>query len=167
MELINCHHCGRSVSFTAASCPHCGSIEPAGPYRFNRKEARRYRIEDRNDRTLILITVGFGAVGAFYGVETSSSTHGALVAGLCYGFVGAAVGVPLAFAISITAQLAIVQAYLPAQRPSAGVSLQRGTARVHGGIERLAGSDSVLPVWSRKIPSHLAVALQRKGANHG
>jgi rRNA maturation protein Nop10 len=73
MELINCHDCGRCVSFTAASCPHCGSIEPAGPYRFNRKEARRHRIEERNDRTLILMTVGFGAVGAFYGVEISSS----------------------------------------------------------------------------------------------
>jgi hypothetical protein len=102
MELINCHDCGLSVSFTAVSCPHCGSIEPAGPYRFNRKEARRYRIEDRNDRTLILITVGFGAIGAFYGVEISSSTLGALVASLCYGFLGVAIGVPLAFAINIT-----------------------------------------------------------------
>src|SRR5260370_3948715 len=75
---------------------------PAAPYGYKRKEARRYRIEDRNDRTRILITVGFGAVGAFYGVETSSSTLGALVASLCFGFVGAAVGGPLAFAINIT-----------------------------------------------------------------
>jgi hypothetical protein len=75
MELINCHDCGLSVSFTAVSCPHCGSIEPAGPYRFNRKEARRYRIEDRNDRTLILITVGFGAVGAFAPRITMMRNH--------------------------------------------------------------------------------------------
>jgi hypothetical protein len=78
------------------------SIEPAGPYRFNRKEARRHRIEERNDRTLILMTVGFGAVGAFYGVEISSSALGALIAGLCYGFLGVAIGAPLAFAINIT-----------------------------------------------------------------
>src|SRR5215475_8774275 len=29
-ELIKCHDCGGSVSFRAASCPHCGSMEPAG-----------------------------------------------------------------------------------------------------------------------------------------
>ena len=102
MELINCHDCGQSVSFTAASCPRRGSIEPAGPYRFNRKEARRYRIEERNDRTLIRMTVGLGAVGTFYGVETSSSTFRALVAGPWYGFLGVAIGATLAFAINIT-----------------------------------------------------------------
>jgi hypothetical protein len=102
MELINCHDCGQSVSFTAPSCPHCGSIEPAGPYRFNRKEARRHRIEEKNDRTLIAIAVVLGMIGAFYGVETSSSILGALVAGVCYGFLGVAIGVPLAFAINIT-----------------------------------------------------------------
>jgi rRNA maturation protein Nop10 len=102
MELINCHDCEQSVSFTAASCPHCGSIEPAGPYRFNRKEARRYRIEERNDRTLILMTVGFGVVGAFYGAESSSSMLGALIVGLWYGFLGVVIGMLLAFAINIT-----------------------------------------------------------------
>jgi hypothetical protein len=102
MELINCHDCGQSVSFTAPSCPHCGSIEPAGPYRFNRKEARRHRIEEKNDRTLIAITVVLGMIGAFYGVETSPSILGALVAGVCYGFLGTAIGAPLAFAINIT-----------------------------------------------------------------
>jgi hypothetical protein len=93
---------GQSVSFTAPSCPHCGSIEPAGPYRFNRKEARRHRIEEKNDRTLIAITVVLGMIGAFYGVETSPSILGALVAGVCYGFLGTAIGAPLAFAINIT-----------------------------------------------------------------
>jgi hypothetical protein len=102
MELINCHDCGASVSFTAAGCPHCGSIEPAGPYQFNRKEARRHRIEERNDRTLILMAAGLGVIFAFYGVETSSSTIGAFIAGGCYGFLGVVIGVPLAFAINIT-----------------------------------------------------------------
>jgi rRNA maturation protein Nop10 len=102
MELINCHDCGQSVSFTAVNCPHCGSIEPAGPYRFSRKEARRYRIEEKNDRTLIATTVALGVIGAFYGAESSSSMLGALIAGLWYGFLGVAIGAPLAFTINIT-----------------------------------------------------------------
>ena len=52
MEVISCHDCKRLVSFTAISCPHCGSTEAAGPYRFSKREARRYRIEDRNDNNL-------------------------------------------------------------------------------------------------------------------
>jgi len=99
-ELIRCHDCEQSVSFTAARCPHCGSVEPAGPHRFNKKEARRHRIEERNDRTLFLMTAGLGAVGAFYGVETSSRAIGALSAGLF--FLGAFIGASLAFAINIT-----------------------------------------------------------------
>jgi hypothetical protein len=43
-----------------------------------------------------------GAIGAFYGVETSTSSLGALMLGFCYGFVGVAIGAPLAFAINIT-----------------------------------------------------------------
>ncbi len=43
-----------------------------------------------------------GAIGAFYGVETSSSSLGATVLGFCYGFLGAAIGAPLAFAINVT-----------------------------------------------------------------
>jgi hypothetical protein len=54
-ELISCHDCGNGVSFTALACPHCGSTEPSGPYIRSRKEARRYRIEERNDRILITI----------------------------------------------------------------------------------------------------------------
>lgn len=68
-ELISCHDCGNGVSFTALACPNCGSTEPSGPYRFSKKEARRYRIEERNDRRLILITAGLAALGAFYGLE--------------------------------------------------------------------------------------------------
>jgi hypothetical protein len=102
METISCHDCGWSVSFTAAACPRCGSTEPTGPYRHNSKEARRLRAEDRNDRNLIIVMTALGAIGAFYGVETSSSSLGALMLGLWYGFVGVAIGAPLAFAINIT-----------------------------------------------------------------
>ena len=77
LELINCHDCDRPVSFTAADCPNCGSREPRGPYRHNRNEARRIGIEGRNDTRLILMTVGFGAIGVFYGIETSA-TYGQL-----------------------------------------------------------------------------------------
>jgi uncharacterized membrane protein YeaQ/YmgE (transglycosylase-associated protein family) len=101
-ELINCHDCDRPVSFSAAACPNCGSREPTGPYRFSAREARRLGAEDKNDRTLILMTVGLGAVGAFYGVETSSSALGAYVAATVDGFLGAAIGAPLAFAINLT-----------------------------------------------------------------
>jgi hypothetical protein len=101
-ELISCHDCHRPISFSAAACPNCGSREPTGPYRHNRKEARRLGAEDKNDRTLIMLTVGLGAVGAFYGVETSSSALGAYVTATIYGFLGAAIGAPLAFAINVT-----------------------------------------------------------------
>jgi hypothetical protein len=102
MELIACHDCGNGVSFSALACPHCGSTEPSGPYQFSRKEARRIRIEERNDRRLILMTAGLAAVGAFYGMETSSSALGALASATGYGFLGAAIGAPLAFAMNVT-----------------------------------------------------------------
>jgi hypothetical protein len=102
METINCHDCGWSVSFTAAACPNCGSREPSGSYRFSAREARRLGAEDRNDRNLIIVMTALGAIGAFYGVETSTSSLGALMLGFCYGFVGAAIGMLLAFAINLT-----------------------------------------------------------------
>jgi hypothetical protein len=102
MNLISCHDCGHGVSFSAAACPNCGSREPSGPYRHNRKEARRLGAEDKNDRNLIVVMTALGAVGAFYGVETSSSSLGAMVLGLWCGFVGVAIGAPLAFAINVT-----------------------------------------------------------------
>src|SRR5258708_11159317 len=66
-ELIKCHDCGGAVSFRAANCPHCGSLEPAGPYVFNRKEAWRHRIEERNDRNLVVVTLSCGLIRALYG----------------------------------------------------------------------------------------------------
>jgi hypothetical protein len=66
------------------------------------REARRLGAEDKNDRTLILMAAGLGVIFAFYGVETSTSSLGAIMLGFCYGFVGAAIGMLLAFAINIT-----------------------------------------------------------------
>lgn len=48
------------------------------------------------------MTVGLAAVGAFYGLETSSSILRTLVTVPLYGFVGAAIGPPLAFALNVT-----------------------------------------------------------------
>jgi hypothetical protein len=101
-ELIQCHDCAQPVSFSALACPHCGSREPSGPYQFSRKEARRIRIEERNDRRLIMMTVGLAALGAFYGLETSASVLRALFTVPLYGFVGAVIGAPLAFALNMT-----------------------------------------------------------------
>jgi hypothetical protein len=105
MELIGCHDCGGAVAFRAASCPHCGSVEPAGPYVFNRKEARRHRIEERNDRNLVVITLSCGIVGVLYGAAGNASMFGAFLAGSGYGMLGVLVGVPLAFAVNITRNL--------------------------------------------------------------
>ena len=102
METIICHDCEKPVSFSAAACPQCGSIEPRGPYRHNRREIRRHRIEERNDRTLIMFMAVLGAIGAFYGAKTGSSWMSKAVFTLLYGFVGVPAGVPIAFAINVT-----------------------------------------------------------------
>lgn len=91
-EKISCHDCGNGVSFSAVSCPHCGSTEPSGSYRFNATEARRARIEERNDRLLILMTVGLAAIGVFYGFKTSTSVLVAIIAAPLYGLLGAVIG---------------------------------------------------------------------------
>ena len=74
----------------------------AGPYRPSRRVARRNGIEARNDRTLILMMVALGAIGAFYGAEIDSTLYGKLLSGALYGFVGVCAAVPLAFAINVT-----------------------------------------------------------------
>jgi hypothetical protein len=104
-ELIECHDCGGAVSFRAGNCPHCGSVEPAGPHVFNRKEARRHRIEERNDRNLVVVTLSCGLVGGLYGAAGSASALGAVLAGFGYGMVGVLAGVPIAFAINVTRNL--------------------------------------------------------------
>jgi hypothetical protein len=101
-ELIDCHDCRRPVSFSALSCPHCGSAEPSGPYVHSKKELRRLRAEDRNDHMLLVTTVACCCAGALYGILLSSSTSGAILAGIGYGAVGLLVGAPIGFAINLT-----------------------------------------------------------------
>ena len=101
-ELIDCHDCRRPVSFSAVACPHCGSTEPSGPYKFSKKQRRRLRAEQRNDHMLFVTTVACSCAGALYGVLLSSSTFGAILAGLGYGAVGLLGGVPIGFAINMT-----------------------------------------------------------------
>jgi 4-hydroxy-3-methylbut-2-en-1-yl diphosphate synthase IspG/GcpE len=104
-ELIACHDCGAGVSFSAASCPHCGSQEPSGPHVLSSQEIRRHRIEQRNDRTLALAVVGCAASGAFYGIVMSASQIGAVVAGCGYAFVGMIIGACVGFVINMTRNL--------------------------------------------------------------
>src|ERR1700688_5002848 len=101
-ELIDCRDCRRPVSFSAVSCPHCGSTEPSGPYVHSKKELRRLGAEDRNDHTLLVTTVACCCGGALWGVLLSSSTLGAILAGLGYGTFGLLVGVTIRFAINMT-----------------------------------------------------------------
>jgi uncharacterized membrane protein YeaQ/YmgE (transglycosylase-associated protein family) len=102
METIFCHDCEKPVSFSAAACPQCGSIEPRGPYRHSRREIRRHRIEERNDRTLITFMIVLGSIGAFYGAKTGSNWVSEAWFTLLYGFVGVVAAVPIAFAINVT-----------------------------------------------------------------
>ena len=104
-ELIACHDCGKAVSFSAASCPHCGSSEPQGPYVQSRRERRRHRREERNDHTVMMAVLGCSALGACYGAITASGALWKVVAGTGYGSLGLLLGVPVAFIINITRHL--------------------------------------------------------------
>jgi hypothetical protein len=102
MELIDCHDCGGQVSFRAASCPHCGSPEPSGPYVFSKTELRRHRIEYRNDINLLVTSLGCAAAGGLYGAIVSTGGLAAILHGLLYGLLGLLIGIPIAFAINVT-----------------------------------------------------------------
>lgn len=104
-ELTDCHDCRGAVAFGAASCPHCGSREPGGPYVLSPRERRQYRIEERNDRNLVMVSLCCAIAGGVYGALTASSVLGAVVSGLGYGCLGALVGVPAAFVINVTRHL--------------------------------------------------------------
>jgi hypothetical protein len=101
-ELIACHDCGEGVSFTAASCPHCGSTEPVGPYVHSRRELRKLRVEAANDRRLVIVTLACCALGIVYGAVMGPGGAASFWGGLAYGFVGAVIGVPAAFIINVT-----------------------------------------------------------------
>jgi hypothetical protein len=112
MELIRCHDCKCSVSFSAAHCPHCGSKEPAGPYQFSKREARKFRREDKNDNYLVRTTLLIGFLGLLYGIVVGRKSgsegtwHGVQSAiivmnAALYGFVGVLLGVPLAATVNM------------------------------------------------------------------
>jgi hypothetical protein len=99
-ELIGCHDCGGPVSFSAVTCPHCGSREPSGAYIHSPRERRFHRIEERNDQTLIGMLVLCTGAGFFYGAVTG----GALPA-VGYGLVGAIIGAPAGFIVNLSRRL--------------------------------------------------------------
>jgi hypothetical protein len=110
MEVIYCHDCKRPVSFSAAFCPHCGSREPAGPYQFSKKEARKFRIEDKNDNYLVRTVLLLGLIGMLYGIvvgqKSESSWYGVqttiiVMSAAWYGLIGVLVGVPVAATINM------------------------------------------------------------------
>jgi hypothetical protein len=112
MEVISCHDCHGVVSFSATRCPHCGSTEPSGPYQFSKREARNFRIEQKNDNYLIRTAVLLGVVGMLYGIVvgrksgSESSWNGAqsaliVVSAVWYGLIGVMIGVPLAATINL------------------------------------------------------------------
>jgi len=104
-ELVACHDCGQEISFSAASCPRCGSTEPAGPYIQNSRERRKLRAEAMNDRRLVIVTLVCCAIGFAYGALMGPGGAASLWGGLAYGFVGAVIGVPAAFVINVTRHL--------------------------------------------------------------
>lgn len=60
MGTVNCHDCGKLVSFSASACPSCGSRTPAGPPRRTRRAPRRINIEGTNDHVLACTTLALG-----------------------------------------------------------------------------------------------------------
>jgi hypothetical protein len=101
-ELIDCHDCGNGVSFSATTCPYCGSIEPRGPFIHSKRDLRRLRAEERNDHNILVCTLACGGGGAFYGLVIASSPLWKILLGLGYGSLGVLIGVPIAFVINMT-----------------------------------------------------------------
>lgn len=101
MRLINCHDCRAPVSINALACPQCGSKLFAGPRRGGGRSGRRLFLEQRNDRTMIVAMLALGSIGAVYGIAASSNVITESIFGLFYGFVGACIAVPIAFAVNV------------------------------------------------------------------
>lgn len=104
-ELVACHDCGQEISFSAVSCPRCGSTEPVGPYVHSRQELRKLRVEAINDRRLVVVTLVCCGLGFAYGAVMGPGGTASIWSGLAYGFVGAVIGVPAAFIINVTRHL--------------------------------------------------------------
>lgn len=99
-ELINCYDCSGDVSFSAATCPHCGSREPFGPHVQSSKDRRMNRIEEKNDQSLLGTTVLCSGIGFFYGAVMIGA-FGAFG----YGLLGAIIGVPAGFIVNVSRRL--------------------------------------------------------------
>jgi hypothetical protein len=99
-ELIGCYDCGEAVSFSAASCPRCGSREHSGSYVQGPREQRLHRIEERNDQTLIGMLVLCTGIGFFYG-----AVMGGAWPAVGYGLVGAFIGAPAGWIINVSRRL--------------------------------------------------------------
>lgn len=104
-ELTSCHDCGNNVSFSAVSCPHCGSIEPRGPYIHSRRELRHLRAEERNDHTLMVMVLACGIGGVLYGIVMASTPLWKILLATGYGCLGVLIGVPIAFIVNMTRHL--------------------------------------------------------------
>jgi hypothetical protein len=104
-ELTACHDCAGAISYSALTCPHCGSTQPGGPYIFNRKEANKLRIEERNDHSMAVITVACTIVGALYGWSSGGGTAWQTLAAFGHGALGLLAGVPIAFIFNMSRSL--------------------------------------------------------------
>jgi hypothetical protein len=99
-ETIACHDCEALVSFSATSCPRCGSREPTGVYVMSARERPHFGSKWENDRTLIGMIVLCGGIGIFCGALIGD--NGTAVG---YGFVGAGIGASAGFIINLTRKL--------------------------------------------------------------
>jgi hypothetical protein len=76
-----------------------------GPYVHSRQELRKLRIEAKNDRRLVVVTLACCAIGLTYGAVMGPGGTASLWTSLAYGFVGAVIGVPAAFIVNVTRHL--------------------------------------------------------------
>ncbi|MCP3463129.1 hypothetical protein [Bradyrhizobium sp. CCGUVB23] len=100
LELIGCYDCGTPVAFSAVACPTCGSSEPLGPYVHSPRELKLHRIEEKNDQTLMSMTLLCCGIGLFLG-----ALIGGIWAAFGYGLVGAIIGVPAGFIINVSRRI--------------------------------------------------------------
>lgn len=99
-ELVGCEDCGMPVAFSAARCPHCGSLEPSGPAVGGPQDLNLHRIEEPKDRVLIGMLVLCSGIGFLYGAAT-----GNVRIAVGYGLLGAIIGVPTGFIINLSRRL--------------------------------------------------------------
>ena len=92
-----CQDCGNAVSFSAGTCPNCGSSMP----RSNGRAYNLFHIDEKNDKRLMAALGGGSTVGLIYGIVMSSRAIGAVFDGLVYDVLGAIIAALVAFAIKL------------------------------------------------------------------